>query len=202
MAFPPPSPGKVPSEMASTLSTASPTTVLNNVAAGLGHHSSPINVDLNITQSVVATTLREPKRCRHHGVEYIAGIVKGDGKKARTSWYWQHGTEFEKQKKDSKDNYPRYWVCDRCTSSFTHYTDTGSQKINKHLRNVHKLTAMNYFSSRMSIHEQLQQHTPQAISDTGLSRIDKQRILEKKFYTAFVAFMVCCQQAFRVVENP
>ena len=77
--------------MASTLSTASPTTVLNNVAAELGYHLNPINVDLNITQSVVVTTLREPKRCRHHSVEYIEVLVKGEGKKARTSWYWQHG---------------------------------------------------------------------------------------------------------------
>jgi hAT family C-terminal dimerisation region len=202
IAFPPPSPGKAPSKIESTLSTTSSTTVLNNVAAQLGYQSNPINIDVHTAQSVVATALREPKRRRHHGIEYIEVLVKGEGKKARTSWYWQHGTEFEKQKKDSNDKYPRYWVCDLCTSSFTHYTDTGSQKINKHLKNEHKLTVMNPSSSRVSIHEQLQQHTPQAITDTGLSKIDEQRILEKKFYTAFVAFMVCCQQAFRLVENP
>lgn len=169
----------------------------------LGYQATPIDVDSNLALSDTPTpVLRQPKRRKHKNIDFVEVLVKGEGKNARTGWYWQHGTEFERQKADSNDKYPRYWVCNLCTSSFIHYSDTGSQKINAHLKREHKLSEASPTIARVSIHAQLQQHTPQAITDSELSEIDKQRILEKKFYTAFVAFLVCCQQAFRIVENP
>jgi hypothetical protein len=185
----------------SALSEAPSSTLLNNIGRELGLETNPIEIDSELASGADQTTLRQPKKRAHKNFEYIEVLTKGEGKKARTSWYWQHGTEFERQTQDKTGSFPKYWVCDKCTS-FTHYSVHGSQKINAHLKKVHRISEAQPAMLRESIHSQLQKHTPQATIDLGLSEIDQQRILERKFYTAFVAFLVCCHQAFHIVENP
>jgi hypothetical protein len=90
----------------SALSEAPSTTLLNNIGRELGLETNPIEIDSELASGADQTTLRQPKKRAHKNFEYIEVLTKGEGKKARTSWYWQHGTEFERQTQDKTGSFP------------------------------------------------------------------------------------------------
>jgi hypothetical protein len=116
MASPPLSPGPTPSEASSMLSDAPSKALLNRVEQEL-----QLNSDLNDVDSGEAPSLeqtpREPRTYKSiDGTLYVEILIKKDKGKIRTGWYWQHGTEFEAQKKQSNGKNPRVWAYDRCKS--------------------------------------------------------------------------------------
>jgi len=194
---PPPPPGPAPSEIEST---APPTSFLDRVEADIGIRSSPIEVDSQATLAITDPSTLQPKTLEVKSIKYIEVLLKPEGKKAQSAWYWDHGKEWECQKADPSGKKPRVWACAHC-NGFRHYSIHGSSKINEHLSKVHKLKKDGPSNPRTSIAVQLQRHNPQALQDLPITDSDRKLIQEKKFKAALVAFICCCHIAFSIVES-
>jgi hypothetical protein len=107
MASPPLSPGRTPSEASSMLSDIPSKALLNRVEQELRLDSDLNDVDSDEAPSLEQTP-REPRTYKSiDGTLYVEILIKKDKGKIRTGWYWQHGTEFEVQKKQSNGKNPR-----------------------------------------------------------------------------------------------
>jgi hypothetical protein len=192
------------SEIESTLSTAPLTSFLNRVEHDITFRNEPYEIESQATPvSSAPTDLTnlQPKIYKEKGIKYIEVLLKPEGKRATSAWYWDHGKEWECQKLDLNEKKPRIWVCSHCpSSSFRHYSVHGSNKINDHLLKAHRLKKDGPLPSRTSIAVQLQRHNPQTLPP--MSDVDRQQIQKTKFKAALVAFICCCHIAFRLVESP
>jgi hypothetical protein len=191
------------SEIESTLSTAPSTSFLNRVEHDITFRNEPFEIESQATLGSSAPTdltNLQPKTYKEKGINYVEVLLKLEGKRATTAWYWDHGKEWECQKLVNEKK-PRIWVCSHCpSSSFRHYSVHGSNKINDHLLKAHRLKKDGPLPSRTSIAVQLQRHNPQALPP--MSDVDRQQIQKTKFKAALVAFICCCHIAFRLVESP
>jgi hypothetical protein len=188
------------SEIKSTLSTAPPTSFLDRVEQDISFRGDPIEIDSQATPTIADPSTLQPKILEVKSVKYIEVLLKSEGKRAQTAWYWEHGKEWECQKADPNGKKPRVWACAYC-NGFKHYSIHGSSKINDHLSKVHKLRKDGPLNPRTSIAAQLQRHSPQTLQDLDITDSDRRLIQEKKFKAALVAFICCCHIAFSIVEN-
>ena len=192
------------SEIESTLFIAPSTSFFNRVEHDITFRSDPHEIESQpnlVSSAATELTNLRPKSYKEKDIEYIEVLLNPEGKRATSAWYWDHGKEWECQKKDSNEKKSRIWVCSHCpSSSFRHYSVHGSNKINDHLLKAHRLKKDGPLPSRTSITVQLQRHNPQALP--SMSDVDRKQIQKTKFKAALVAFICCCHVAFRLVENP
>jgi hypothetical protein len=91
------------SEIESTLSTPPLTSFLNRVEHDITFRNEPYEIESQATPvSSAPTDLTnlQPKIYKEKGIEYIEVLLKPEGKRATSAWYWDHGKEWECQKLD------------------------------------------------------------------------------------------------------
>jgi hypothetical protein len=140
---------------------------------------------------------------RRAGKTYTQNVLRDPKKKPRTSWVWKYGWEMEETPTSAgSDRKKIKWVCKVCCESkgFTSYDSDSTTHHITHLRNVHSLASNESCKQGLTVLE-MQRHAPGKTTDRQLSDQDRTTLLRSKFEAALIAFIVCCQQSFSVVEN-
>jgi hypothetical protein len=139
MASAPPSPGPALSEIESTLSTAPPTSFLDRVEADIGIRSNSIEVDSQATPAITDPSTLQPNTLEVKRIKYIEVLLKPEGKRAQSAWYWDHGKEWECQKADPSG---KYSIGLRLGASFEPVLRRPKLKVGRHWKYVLRVSCV------------------------------------------------------------